>query len=457
MLQTHIRRLGCVVLISGIAAASAQDREVAPLPSLSPLVAQVSPAVVNIAVTEIAEPSQSPFGGRGGSPFFEEFQDFLDEVPSERQAAGSGVIVDADLGYILTNHHVVADASNIQVVLTDNRSFDAMVIGSDPESDVAVLQIDAENLTAIDFASTADLRVGDYVVAIGNPFGLGQTVTSGIVSALGRTSGYGAGNDSYEYFIQTDASINVGNSGGALINLEGDLVGINSAIISRTGDSVGIGFAIPSEMVVSVMQRLLEFGEVPRGLLGVYMDTVTPAFADDYGLSVEAGALVLRVVQGSAAEAAGIEINDVIVGVDGAPVANSNELRNMVAMKLPNQEVSLDLVRDGRRRTSRAILSAKEPASAGVTPSSSTNTRPSVFEGIDLIAESGRSPGLRVLSIDESAPRQVRLSLQTGDLITAINQQRIRSVAQAIELTEDLRNVIVEIERVSGPELIRLR
>jgi Do/DeqQ family serine protease len=458
MFETRIRRFGCVVLISGIAAASAQDREVAPLPSLSPLINQVAPAVVNISVTELVEARRSPFGDRGGSPFLEEFQDYLDELPPERQAAGSGVIVDAELGYILTNHHVISEASEIRVVLTDNRSFDAMVIGSDPESDVAVLQIEADDLTGIEFASTDNLKVGDYVVAIGNPFGLGQTVTSGIVSALGRTSGYSDGNASYEYFIQTDASINVGNSGGALINLEGDLVGINSAIISRTGDSVGIGFAIPSEIAVSVMRRLLEFGSVPRGLLGVYMESVTPAFADDYGLAVDAGAIVMRVEPGSAAAAAGIQINDVITRVDDEVIANSNELRNTVAMKLPSQEVMLEVVRDGRQRSIQAVLGAKAPVGAGVAPRRDPSARPSVFEGIDLMAETGRDQGLRVLSIEDSASLQVRRSdLRAGDLITAVNQRRVRSVAEAVELTENLRNVVVEIERNSGPELIRLR
>jgi len=454
MFDTGIRRLGCVVLISGIAAVSAQEREVAPLPSLSPLVAQVSPAVVNISVTEIVDRSRSPFGGRGGdSPFFEEF---LDNIPPERQAAGSGVIVDAEQGLVLTNHHVVAEANEIRVLLTDNRSFDARVIGSDPESDVAVLQIDADNLTAIDFASTADLKVGDYVVAIGNPFGLGQTVTSGIVSALGRTSDL-PDNDTYEDFIQTDASINVGNSGGALINLDGDLVGINSAIISRTGDSVGIGFAIPSEMVVSVMQRLLEFGEVPRGLLGVYMESVTPSLARDYGLATNAGALVLQIVQDSAAEAAGIRVNDVITAIDGEAVADSNQLRNRVAMRLPGQTVDVALVRDGRPRTAQVVLGTKPSAGIDLPTQRESYTRPPVFEGVELMAESGGNGGLRVLSIDESASRFARNNLVSGDLIRAVNQQRVRDVADAVLLTENVRNVIVEIERNSRAQLVRLR
>jgi Do/DeqQ family serine protease len=461
MSDCKIRRLGFALLISGMAVASAQERPVGP--SLAPLVERVAAAVVNISVTEIVEPGDPPLGGLGASPFFDDFQD---QSPSERQGAGSGVIVDSTLGYVLTNHHVIADASEIQVNLTDNRSFDATVLGSDPESDVAVLKIDAEDLTAVDFASTDKLKVGDYVVAIGNPFGLGQTVTSGIVSALGRTSGaYFSGTDGYEDFIQTDAAINSGNSGGALINMDGDLVGINSAIISRTGGSVGIGFAIPAEMVDSVMQRLLNYGTVPRGLLGVYMVDVTPAFAMDYGLSVSSGALVTQIAPDSAAEAAGIRINDVIINLNGTAVRDSNQLRNRVAMNLPGQEVTIDLVRGGRPRTTLATLKEKPAAAATILPERrDTSARPPVFEDIDMMAETGRNPGLRVLSIGEDASRQARdaqAGLRSGDLITAVNQRRVRSVEEAVDLTEDLRNVVVEIERVvqgnTRSQLIRLR
>jgi serine protease Do/serine protease DegQ len=464
MMEKRIRWLGCVMLLSGAAVASAQasaqaagqERVVAPIPSLAPLVERVAPAVVNITVTETVDTSRASFG----RPQLDELfggQNPFEDAPPELQGAGSGVIVDAAAGYVLTNHHVIADATDIQVVLADHRSFDATVIGSDPESDVAVIQIDAQNLTAVPLASGDELKVGDYVVAIGNPFGLGQTVTSGIVSALGRTRGI-YGEDGYEDFIQTDASINVGNSGGALINLKGELVGINSAILSRTGDSVGIGFAIPSQMVISVMDRLLEFGEVPRGLLGVRMESVDPTLASEYGLSVGAGALVVQVIPDSAAERAGIRINDVIVGVNGMRILDGNALRNLIAMQLPNQSVSLQLIRDGRQRSIDAVLAAKASPEGTRRPIQlSDNPRPSVFSGIDLMAESGRNPGLRVIDIDNRASAQARRSLAPGDLITAINQHEVDSVAEAMALTEDVHNVLVRIERDSQPQLIRLR
>jgi Do/DeqQ family serine protease len=455
MINSRIRRLGCVLLVSGIAAASAQDRVVGPLPSLAPLVEKVAPAVVNIYVTQFVEPRDQIFGRQGLPPIPEEF---LEDGPEERPGAGSGVIVDAERGYVLTNHHVIEDAHEIQVVLIDNRSFDAIVIGSDPESDLAVLQITSEDLTAIPFAPPTDLRVGDYVVAIGNPFDVGQSVTSGIVSAVGRTSPPSYGRSAgYEDFIQTDAAINFGNSGGALINLRGELVGINSAIISRTGDSVGIGFAIPSEMVVSVMGRLIEFGEVRRGLLGVLMETVTPGFAEDYGLAVTSGALVMDVVPNSAADAAGVQINDVIVAVNGLPVSGSNDLRNKIGLMLPSEPVEVQINRAGRVRSINAVLGAKPPE--GIVSASGTREaipRQSALDGIELMAENGRNPGLRVLSIAVNNGAAYR-ELEPGDLIKAVNQKDVDSVADAIQLANGARNVVLEIEREERARLIRLR
>jgi Do/DeqQ family serine protease len=453
MMATRICRLGCALLILGMAAASAQEREVEPLPSLAPLVEKVAPAVVNISVTEVVEPRTPLSRGRGLPPFLDEF---LEEQPPERQGAGSGVIVDAEEGYVLTNHHVIETASEILVTLTDNRSFNAAVIGSDPDTDLAVLKIDGHDLTAIPIAMAEHLKVGDYVVAIGNPFGIGQTVTSGIVSALGRTGGFTE--NGYEDFIQTDASINPGNSGGALINLQGELVGINSAIISGFGGgNVGIGFAIPSEMLVSVMDRLLEFGEVRRGLLGVRMYSVTPAFADDYGLSVDSGALVSEVTSDSAAEAAGIRINDVIVGVDGENVINGNELRNKVAMKLPGEAVDLTIVRDGRERSIGAVLGERPKTLRDPAPRPETrSTQQSALEGVELMAEDGREPGLRVVSIAGGSVASMT-QLQTGDLITAVNQRDVASVADAMRLAQATRTVVVEVERESRTQLIQLR
>jgi serine protease Do/serine protease DegQ len=465
MSETSIRRLGCFVLFFGIAAASAQEREVGPVPSLAPLIEQVAPAVVNISVTELVEQSLlgQGFRGRGGRQFFE---DLPEAVPDEREGAGSGVIVDAERGYVLTNHHVVADALEIHVVLTDNRSYDATVLGSDANSDIAVLQIEASNLQAIPLASTHDLMVGDHVVAIGNPFGLGQTVTSGIVSALGRTSGGFARSD-YEDFIQTDAAINVGNSGGALINLRGELVGINSALVSRTGDSVGVGFAIPAEMAATIMDRLLEYGEVPRGFLGVAMDSVTPNFAADRGLAVDAGAWVWRVEPGSAAEGIGIRIDDVIVGVNGEPIANLNDLRNTIGLMLPGESVDVQVVRDGREQDFVAVLGTHPDARPGEPASRDPReprVRPSLLNGLEFMSEGGRNGGLRVLSVPPNNPVLAEL-LAAGDLIKAINREPVRSAADALALSDDERTIVLEVERVlevdgqavSRDLLIRLR
>ena len=274
------------------------------VPSLAPIIDQAAPAVVNISVrgsVSVANPlSQDPFFRRFFPP---ESQ----RQTREFQSAGSGVIVNAAEGYILTNHHVVENADEITVALMDERTLQAQVVGSDAGSDVAVLQVDPDGLAEMPLGDSDQLRVGDFVVAIGNPFALRHTVTSGIVSGLGRR---GINPEGYEDFIQTDASINPGNSGGALVNLRGELVGINSAIFSRTGGNIGIGFAIPVNMARSVMDQIVAFGGVRRGLLGVSIATVTPEIAESYDLDSTSGALVTVVGSNSAAEQAGLEIGD---------------------------------------------------------------------------------------------------------------------------------------------------
>src|SRR5271168_2764711 len=303
----------------------------APMPSLAPMVKRVSPSVVNIATrgTIKEQPGRNPLLD---DPFFRRFFDAPPNArPHERQfkSAGSGVIVDAKNGYIITNHHVVENATEITITLLDNRTFTAKVIGSDEGADVAVLQAKQPNLVAMSLGDSAKLEVGDYVVAIGNPFGLQHTVTAGIVSALGRT---GINPDGYEDFIQTDASINPGNSGGALVNLRGELVGINSAILSRSGGNIGIGFAIPVNMTKGVMDQLIKYGQVKRGVLGVNIYNVTPDVAKEFGLADASGALVAGVAPGSSAERAGVKTGDIIVSINGVPVKNSGELRNAIGM-----------------------------------------------------------------------------------------------------------------------------
>ena len=281
-------------------------------------------------------------------PFFRRFFD-LPAVPREREvlSAGSGVIVDAARGYILTNSHVVANPAEIQVTLKDRRNYPARLVGSDPATDIALVQIDARGLTALTFGDSDRLEVGDVVIAIGNPFGLGQTVTSGIVSALGRS---GLGLEGYEDFIQTDASINPGNSGGALVNSKGELVGINTAIIGPTGGNVGIGFAVPANMARAVMGQLAQHGEVRRGRLGVTIEDLTPALAGDMHLELPAGAVITHVEPGSAAARAGITPGDVIVRANDQAIQDAGDLRNLVGLLPVGADLQIVLYRDGRER-----------------------------------------------------------------------------------------------------------
>jgi serine protease DegQ len=293
------------------------------VPSLAPLLKTVTPSVVNIAV----------MGKKSDQP----------------EVAGSGVIVDAKAGYVLTNHHVIEHADRIVVTLKDNRKFDATLVGSDPDTDIAVLKITAENLTALPLGNADRLEVGDYVLAIGNPFGLGQAVTSGIVSALGRT---GLGLESYENFIQTDASINPGNSGGALINLRGELIGINTAIFTPGGGNVGVGFAVPINMAESVMKQLVASGEVHRGRLGVQVKDLTPELAQSMGVGAQQGAIVDFVDVLSPAQRAGLAPGDIILSVDGDPVHSAADLRNRVGLTQVGHKIQLTLLRD---RTSKTL------------------------------------------------------------------------------------------------------
>ena len=278
-------------------------------PTLAPLLAEVTPAVVNISVETLQSVESSPLFN---DPFFQRFFD-MPQMPQQRRqmSAGSGVIFNAEEGYVVTNHHVVENGDRIVVTLKDQRQFDAELIGSDAGTDIALLKIEAEGLTVLDLGDSDRLQVGDYVLAIGNPFGLGQTVTSGIVSALGRS---GLNIEGYEDFIQTDASINPGNSGGALVTLDGKLVGINTAIIAPSGGNVGIGFAVPMNMANAVTNQLIEFGEVQRGQLGITIQDFTPDLAEALGIEGETGAVVTQVIPDSAAEAAGLQAGDPLYG-----------------------------------------------------------------------------------------------------------------------------------------------
>jgi Do/DeqQ family serine protease len=328
-----------------------------PLPTLAPMIRKVSPAVVNIATrgTIHERGSQNPLLD---DPLFHRFFD-VPPGPGARerpfQSAGSGVIFDARKGYIVTNAHVVENASEITVTLQDGRDLKAEIVGSDAPSDVAVLKVTAEGLAQIALGDSAKSEVGDFVVAIGNPFGLQHTVTSGIISGLSRS---GISADGYEDFIQTDASINPGNSGGALVNLRGELIGINTAILSRTGGNIGIGFAIPVNMAHTVMDQLIRYGAIKRGELGVSMYTVTPGIAHSLGLSSVNGALVSQVIEGSAADAAGIRTGDVITAVNGQAVKSNSELRNAIGLLRVGDKVEVGLTRDGRPLHVTAVIAS---------------------------------------------------------------------------------------------------
>lgn len=425
--------LGASLLTSLMAPAEtlpvgSQGREVRPMPSLAPMLEQVTPAVVNIAVVKSQRmPDAFRFFGQPGEP------------PVRRsRGAGSGVVVDADEGLIITNHHVVSDADSISVALADGRVFQADMLGSDERTDIALLQIDADNLTAVGFADAADWRVGDYVVAIGNPFGIGQTVTSGIISALGRA---GINNENYEDFIQTDAAINVGNSGGALVDLNGELVGINTAIISGSGTSSGVGFAVPVDMVSTVMEHLLRDGEVRRGQLGVIIRDHTPALEQGLQLGADSGALITQVAPDSAAQRAGLQVSDLVVAVDGQPIKSSRDLRNMVGLAGVGRELSLSIYRDGRRLDVDAFIPGD---SAAVSSAASDGDRESRraddnrFFGALLDTSGGR---LQVSNIDQRSPAWAA-GLRPGDIIVEFNRRQVTSLTELNELINERPSVM---------------
>ncbi len=324
----------------------------ADVPTLALVVDRVVPGVVNIAVSGSVE-VQNPLLS---DPFFRQFFRVPNQMMRrEVQAAGSGVIVDAEHGYILTNNHVVAVGENqvIEVTLKDKRRLRAKLVGRDPETDIAVLKVDADHLTAVSFGDSDRLRVGDYVLAVGNPFGLGQTVTSGIVSALGRT---GLGIEGYEDFIQTDAPINPGNSGGALVDLHGDLVGINTAILGPSGGNVGIGFAVPSNIAKEIMTDLIKNGDVKRGQLGVKLQDLTPDIASSLGMDHSDGVLVAQVEPNSAAAAAGVESGDLIIAVDGMPLHTVSEMHKKIDFAHVGDKFTLTIRRDDRIFTAKVAV-----------------------------------------------------------------------------------------------------
>jgi Do/DeqQ family serine protease len=393
-----------------------------PVPSLAPIVKRVSPAVVNIATRGTVR-EQRPRNPLLEDPFFRRFFDAPELRPREHQfqSAGSGVIVDAKNGYIITNAHVIENADEITVTLLDDRQLKAEIVGRDKPSDVAVLKVPAKSLVEMPLADSSKAEVGDFVFAIGNPFALNHTVTSGIISALGRSDN---NPESYQDFIQTDAPINPGNSGGALVNLQGQLVGVNTAIFSGGGGNIGIGFAIPSNMVKAVMSQLVQYGEVKRGMLGVALaNQLTPEVAESLGLENARGALVSQVTEGGAAEKAGIKAGDVITSINGRNIANSVELRNSIGLLRIGEKVEIGLIRDGKPRRVTAVIGERDGAGAqgasGIHPA---------LEGSQL-SNVENAGGVLVQSIAEGSPAQ-QSGLRTNDIILAIGRLRVTNLEQ---------------------------
>jgi serine protease Do/serine protease DegQ len=413
------------------------------------MVKRISPSVVNIATRGTIK-EQGQRNPLLDDPFFRRFFDVPpDQAPRERQfqSAGSGVIVDAKNGYIITNHHVVENASEITITLLDNRSFTAKVIGSDEGSDLAVLQAKQPNLVPMPLGDSTKLEVGDFVVAIGNPFGLQHTVTYGIVSALGRS---GINPDGYEDFIQTDASINPGNSGGALVNLRGELEGINSAILSRSGGNIGIGFAIPVNMVKSVMDQLIRYGQVRRGVLGVNIYDVTPDIAKEFGLNESRGALVAGVVQGSAADRAGVKTGDIITSVNGMSTKGAGELRATIGMLRVGDKVELGILRDGKPRKVTAMISERSE-----TESSDAAGINRALEGAEL-ADANEDGGVIVKSLQDGSPA-AQLGLRSNDVIVAVGRTRVENLKQFKEAVKGAKVVVLNVRRGSAVLLIPIR
>ncbi|WP_279085101.1 Do family serine endopeptidase [Gilliamella apis] len=390
-------------------------------PSLAPMLEKVLPSVVSINVEGTAKmQSNMP----------EEFRRFFGYPDSQSRSfsgLGSGVIIDAEKGYIVTNNHVIDNADKITVSLNDGHEYQAKLIGKDPQSDIALLKVDdANKLTAIKIADSDKTRVGDYVVAIGNPFGIGQTVTSGIISALARS---GLNMNGFENFIQTDASINQGNSGGALVNLNGELVGINTAIIAPSGGNVGIGFAIPSNMVKSLTSQLIEYGEVKRGVLGIKGNELTSDIAKAFDLEVQKGAFVSEVIADSAAQEAGIKSGDVIISMDGKPVDSFAELRAKIATTGAGRTVKLGLIRDGKEISVEVKLKNSDQLST-----EAKSLHPALDGATLTNGDVKGQKGVLIESIAKNSPAS-RLSLQEGDLITGVNKTRVESIS-------DLRKII---------------
>ncbi|WP_457668428.1 DegQ family serine endoprotease [Thiolapillus sp.] len=422
-----------------------------PSDSIAPVLEKVLPAVVNISTSKVVGLKQRQLLL---DPFSHQPYAYRDQpIQKKSQSLGSGVIVDAKKGWVITNHHVVDGADEITVTLRDQRSFKAKLLGEDSAVDIALLQIDADKLTALPLSNSEYLRVGDFVVAIGNPFGLGQTVTYGIVSALGRT---GLGIEGYEDFIQTDASINPGNSGGALVTTRGKLVGINTAIMGGSGN-IGIGFAIPATMVKAIVSQLAQYGEVQRGQLGVVMQDMTRELAEAFGIDNHRGAVVTQVLPGSAADKAGLVSGDIIVAIDGKDVSDGGALRNAVGMLRAGSTIKLKVIRDGKQKNISAKIALPKDARA---EGGKFNRRldGALLGNLDDKHPLSESGGVEVLKVKRNSPAW-EAGLRAGDVIVSINRQPVGSLMEfsALAARAGDKGLLLNIVRGNGALFVVIR
>ena len=449
-----MRYLAALLLIVTLplhAALPAADSQGEQLPTLAPMLEKTVPGVVNIFTRTKVTVRQSPLLS---DPFFRRFFNVPDQ-PRERtqQSLGSGVVVDAGNGYILTNHHVIDGADEISVNTADGRTLQATVVGSDPETDIAVLKVEQDNLTELPMSNSDSLRVGDFVVAIGNPFGLGQTVTSGIVSAMGRS---GLGIEGYEDFIQTDASINPGNSGGALVNLRGELVGVNTAILSKSGGNVGIGFAIPINMARDIMAQLIEHGAVQRGTLGAQAQDLTPDLAAAFDIAENGrGAVVTQVTRGSPADKAGLKAGDVITHINERPVKDASDVRNRIGLLRIGEKVQMKILRDGKPRTIRAVV--EEPELVSIEGEKlHPRLAGAVLANVVEDTVKGRIEGVAVADVAPGSPA-MQAGLRQGDVIAQANRQAVSDINSLKAAITDSDALLLNVQRRGGALFILLR